>query len=214
MHKLLTISLVLLLSISGLAQETNENQILKPRLVVLTDVSTWETDDSESLVRLMAHADLFEIEALIFTTGWSLDKTRDDFMDLIHVAIDAYEKDLPNLQKRSNQEKFNSDESRQSIGYWPSPDYLRSITMFGSKNRGLEFLGEGNQSAGSNFIIQLADEKDDRPLWITVWGGGNTLAQAIWDVKKTRSEAELKAFITQNTNLCDYRSGQGSKNSL
>ncbi|KPQ17057.1 MAG: Protein of unknown function (DUF1593) [Algoriphagus marincola HL-49] len=195
MHKLLTISLVLLLSISGLAQETNENQILKPRLVVLTDVSTWETDDSESLVRLMAHADLFEIEALIFTTGWSLDKTRDDFMDLIHVAIDAYEKDLPNLQKRSNQEKFNSDESRQSIGYWPSPDYLRSITMFGSKNRGLEFLGEGNQSAGSNFIIQLADEKDDRPLWITVWGGGNTLAQAIWDVKKTRSEAELKAFL-------------------
>jgi hypothetical protein len=195
MHKLLTISLVLLLSISGLAQEANEIQILKPRLVVLTDVSTWETDDSESLVRLMAHADLFEIEALIFTTGWSLDKTRDDFMDLIHVAIDAYEKDLPNLQKRSNQEKFNSDESRQSIGYWPSPDYLRSITMFGSKNRGLEFLGEGNQSAGSNFIIQLAEEKDNRPLWITVWGGGNTLAQAIWDVKKTRSEAELKAFL-------------------
>jgi len=39
-----------------------EIKILKPRIVVLTDVSTWETDDSESLVRLLVHADMFEIE--------------------------------------------------------------------------------------------------------------------------------------------------------
>uniref|UniRef100_UPI0040476063 nucleoside hydrolase-like domain-containing protein n=2 Tax=Algoriphagus sp. TaxID=1872435 RepID=UPI0040476063 len=191
----LSLFLILILSYRLFAQQEEKKAVPKPRIVVLTDVSTWETDDSESLVRLMAHADLFEIEALIFTTGWSLDKTRADFMDLIHLAIDAYEKDLPNLQKRSNQQKFNSDESRQTIGYWPSPDYLRSVTMFGSENRGLKFLGEGNESAGSDYIIQLADEKDDRPLWITIWGGGNTLAQAIWDVKQTRSEAELKDFL-------------------
>ncbi|EAZ79735.1 DUF1593 domain-containing protein [Algoriphagus machipongonensis] len=190
-----SIFLILLLSNNLFAQQGIKNTPPKPRIVVLTDVSTWETDDSESLVRLMAHADLFEIEALIFTTGWSLDKTRADFMDLIHVAIDAYEKDLPNLMKRSNQQGFLSDESHQKIGYWPSPDYLRSVTMFGSENRGLKFIGEGNESAGSDFIIHLADENDDRPLWITVWGGGNTLAQAIWDVKQTRSEAELKAFL-------------------
>jgi len=92
----------------------------KPRVVVLTDVSTWETDDSESLVRLLVHADLLEIEGLVFTTGWSLDKTRDDFVDLIHVAVNAYEQDLPNLRTRSNQSEHLSDESRQSIGYWPS----------------------------------------------------------------------------------------------
>jgi hypothetical protein len=195
MNRLLALSLVIFLTLPVLAQRSKKNQPFKPRIVVLTDVSTWETDDSESLVRLMAHADLIEIEALVFTTGWSLDKTREDFMDLIHVEIDAYEKDLPNLQKRSKQKKFNADESRQIIGYWPSPDYLRSVTMFGSENRGLKFLGEGNQSAGSDYIIQLADEKDDRPLWITVWGGGNTLAQAIWDVKETRSKAELKEFL-------------------
>ena len=34
---------------------------LKPRLVVLTDTSTWETDDHESLIRFLAHADMFEI---------------------------------------------------------------------------------------------------------------------------------------------------------
>src|SRR5690606_36216790 len=158
MIRLIALSFVVFLSLPALAQQSKDHP-LKPRIVVLTDVSTWETDDSESLVRLMAHADLFEIETLIFTTGWSLDKTREDFIDLIHTAIDAYEKDLPNLQKRSNQEKFTSDESRQSIGYWPSPYYLRSVTMYGSENLGLKFLGEGNESAGSDFFIQLADEK-------------------------------------------------------
>ncbi|MEX0986532.1 MAG: DUF1593 domain-containing protein [Bacteroidales bacterium] len=168
---------------------------LKPRMVVLTDVSTWETDDSESLVRLLVHADLFEIEGLVFTTGWSLDKTRDDFFDLIHDAVNAYEKDIPNLLKRSNQKGFIKDESQQNIGYWPSPEYLKNHTVFGSKNRGFKFIGENNDSPGSELIIQLADEDDDRPIWITVWGGGNTLAQAIWRIQQDRSPEELKTFL-------------------
>lgn len=168
---------------------------LKPRLVVLTDVSTWETDDSESLVRLMVHADLLEIEGLVFTTGWSLNETRDDFMDLIHAAVNAYEHDLPNLQKRSGQTSHLQAESRQEIGYWPSPEYLRQRTLWGSKKRGAEHVGEGNDSPGSEWIIKLADEDDDRPLWITVWGGGNTLAQAVWRVQQDRSPQELKTFL-------------------
>ena len=35
----------------------------------------------------------------------------------------------------------------------------------------------------------------DGRLWISVWGGPREVAQAIWKVKNTRSEAELKAFI-------------------
>jgi hypothetical protein len=190
--------LFIVLSQSLLAQQRekkNSNSELKPRLVVLTDVSTWETDDSESLVRLLVHADLFEIEGLVFTTGWSLDKTRDDFFGLIHDAVIAYEKDLPNLMKRSNQQEFARDENRQEIGYWPSSDYLRELTVFGSKNRGFKFIGEENDSPGSELIIELADEDDDRPLWVAIWGGGNTLAQAIWRVQQDRSPEQLKTFL-------------------
>lgn len=182
-----------LVPLSGKSKQ--EKEILKTRIVVLTDVSTWETDDSESLVRLLVHADLFEIEGIIFTTGWSLDETRDDFFQLIHDAIDAYEKDLPNLMKRSGQIDFNEDESRQAMGYWPSPGYLREHTMFGSKKRGIDKLGKDNVSDGSNLIIKKADEDDDRPLWILVWGGGNTLAQAIWQVQQEGNEDELKTFL-------------------
>ncbi len=168
---------------------------LKPRIIVLTDISTWETDDSESLMRLLVHADLFEIEGIVFTTGWSLDSTCQDFINLIYDAIDAYEKDLPNLMKRSGQTKFLKNESEQKIGYWPTPEYLREHTMFGSKNRGFKFIGENNDSPGSDLIIKLANEKDNRPLWITIWGGGNTLAQAIWRVQQSRSSEELKTLV-------------------
>ena len=170
---ILLVFIFISLSLSAQLKTKNVSSApLKPRLVVLTDVSTWETDDSESLVRLLVHADLYEIEGLVFTTGWSLEETRDDFFDLIHDAINAYEKDLPNLMKRSNQYGHLKDENRQEIGYWPSPEYLRERTMFGSKKRGIDFIGKDNISPGSNLIIKLADEDDERPVWITVWGGG------------------------------------------
>ena len=105
-------------------------------------------------MRLLVHADLFEIEGIVFTTGWSLDKTRDDFFQLIHDAIDAYEKDLPNLMKRSNQLDFKIDETQQYIGYWPSADYLREQTVFGSKQRGIDKIGKNNISADGYTMLE------------------------------------------------------------
>ena len=171
---------------------------LKPRIIVLTDIAPndIEPDDMESMIRLLTHADLFEIEGLIATTGWS--NTGDnERIDLIHDALNAYEKDLPNLMKRSNQKKFANDESKQEIGYWPSVDYLQSRTVLGSTKMGINFIGEGNDSEGSKLIIEIADENDSRPIWIFVWGGGNTFAQAIWRVQQDRTPEELKLFLNK-----------------
>lgn len=169
----------------------------KPRMVVLTDISpaTHEPDDMESMIRLLVHADLFEIEGLIATTGWSYPRASADSLDLLHKVIDAYEEDLPNLLQHAGQTDFLSDESRQEIGYWPSPDYLRSRVVMGSTTRGQRYIGEGNDSPGSKLIVQIASESDDRPVWVQAWGGGNTLAQAIWRLQKERSEEELNAFL-------------------
>ena len=83
---------------------------LKPRIVVLTDIAPadWEPDDMESMVRLMAHADLFEIEALIASGGWTSSNIvyNVEWKDSLTTVINAYEKDLPNLMKRSGQESF------------------------------------------------------------------------------------------------------------
>jgi hypothetical protein len=192
--KHVTPAIALLLSLA--ASATSLAVDLKPRVVVLTDIApnNVEPDDMESMIRLLAHADLFEIEGLVSTTGWS-DGGGRERPDLIQDAINAYEKDLPNLRKRSQQEGHLADESRQQIGYWPSPDYLRSRTVLGSKKRGYRFIGAGNNSPGSDLIIQLADERDDRPIWIQVWGGGNTVAQACWQVQQQRSPSALKSFL-------------------
>jgi hypothetical protein len=172
---------------------------LKPRLVVLTDISTWETDDHESLIRLLVHADMFEIEGIIITTGWSMEDVTKvkQFKDIATGVIEAYEMDLPNLLKRSNQSGFLQDNEMQEIGYWPSAQYLQERTMFGSMYMGIDKIDATNTSEGSNLIIQLADEDDDRPIWVTFWGGGNTLAQSIWQVQQTRNEAELKEFLNK-----------------
>lgn len=170
---------------------------LKPRIVVLTDISPAqvEPDDMESLVRLLVCADLFEIEGLVATTGWSNGGGNADWIQLIHEALHAYERDLPNLRKRSQQGGQVANESQQEIGYWPSPGYLRSVTVVGSQKRGMSFIGPENQSPGSDRIIRMADEPDARPIWVLAWGGGNTLAQAIWRVKAQRTPEQFKAFL-------------------
>ena len=179
--------------------KTSFSSSLKPRLVILTDISTWEPDDHESLIRLLVHADLFEIEGIIITTGWSMDNVNNvkHFEKIATGVIDAYQKDLPNLIKRSNQHGFTQDNEKQKIGYWPSAEYLKERTMFGSMLMGMDKIGAENNSDGSDLIIQLAEEDDDRPIWVTFWGGGNTLAQSIWQVQQTRSKSEMKNFLNK-----------------
>ena len=66
--------LVLGLSVSAETGKRNEESLLKPRIVVLTDIAPAdvEPDDMESMVRLLAHADMFEIEGLVATGGWNI----------------------------------------------------------------------------------------------------------------------------------------------
>lgn len=77
-------------------RSSDKTQQLKPRLVVLTDIAPndVEPDDMESLIRLLVHADQFEIEALIATTGWS-NTGGSERIDLIYDALDAYKKICP-----------------------------------------------------------------------------------------------------------------------
>ena len=112
--------------------------------------------------------------------------------------IEAYRKDVPKLMRRSGQQEFMplEDENKQQyIGYWPSADYVKSRAVMGSIHGGIKAIGADNDSPGSELLIRLADEDDTRPIYVAAWGGANTLAQAIWRVKQTRSAEELKKFV-------------------
>jgi len=173
---------------------------LKPRLVVLTDIapSDVEPDDMESMIHLMAYADQIEIEGLITTVGWNCDPYPAAWADYLWRAVGAYEHDVKKLMRRSGQKRFLplADEmGKQTVGYWPSGAYLQSRVVMGSSRAGIGVIGKDNRSAGSDLIIKLADEDDPRPLWIAAWGSANTLAQAIWQVKQSRTPEQLKDFL-------------------
>ena len=192
---------VLFLLLVGIVVSTYASRPLKPRLVVLTDIAPGniEPDDMESMVRLMVYADQLEIEALITTIGWNCDPYPTEWADSLYRVIDAYEQDVWNLMGRSGQRFFalKKEQSRQTIGYWPSPAYLRSRVAMGSQHAGIARVGEHNDTPGSELIIKLVDEDDPRPIWVACWGGGNTLAQAIWRVKQERSKEQLQKFLNK-----------------
>ena len=194
--------LLLLIPMVGWAAKSD----LKPRLVVCTDIAPAdvEPDDMESMVRLMAYADQFEIEALITSVGWNCDPYPKEWAEYLQCVIEAYRKDVPKLMKRSGQTKFlpmGMEDGQQQLGYWPSADYIKSRAVMGSERGGIKAIGEGNDSPGSELLIRLADEKDPRPIYVAAWGGANTLAQAIWRVKQTRTADELKNFVKK---FCIY----------
>jgi hypothetical protein len=83
---------------------------------------------------------------------------------------------------------------KHANGY-PTYDYLKSIVKTGLPVYGMNGVGRGKNSEGSEWIIRELEKDDPRPLWVIVWGGSNTLAQALWKLKQNKSREELSRLI-------------------
>jgi len=152
----------------------------KPRVIVLTDICN-EPDDEESMVRFLVYSNEYDVEGLIATTSvWLRDKVRPD---KIREQVTAYGQVRNNLLKHAS-------------GY-PTAQRLLDVIKAGRPEFGMEGVGPGKSSEGSRHIIDVVDRLDERPVWICVWGGANCLAQALWDVKYTRSPEDLDAFVSK-----------------
>ena len=150
------------------------------RLLVLTDVEN-EPDDTESLVRLILYTNVVDLQGLVATTSVHLKSGVHP--ETIRRVIDAYGKVRANLLLHEP-------------GF-PEAAALQALVKSGQPAYGLAAVGDGQDTEGSDWIIQLLDQADDRPLWVTAWGGPNTLAQALRQLRATRSEAELKRLIAK-----------------
>ena len=149
----------------------------KPRLFVLSDIGG-DPDDVMSMVRLMTYTNQIDIEGLAATHV-----SRRVNPERIRQIIAAYGKVRDNLELNEP-------------GY-PSADYLLQRVTEGLPVDGMQAVGEGKDSPGSEQLIRAVDRDDPRPVWVTVWGGPNTLAQALWKVRATRSPAELAKFVAK-----------------
>jgi len=152
----------------------------KRRLVVLTDIEA-DPDDSQTLVRLLLYSNQIDLEGLIATT--SVHQKARVAPETIKKIIGAYEKVQSNLLKHES-------------GY-PTAQTLLLLVKQGLPVYGMMGVGTGKDSEGSEWIIKVLEKNDDRPVYISVWGGPNTLAQALWKIKETKSAIEAKRLIAK-----------------
>jgi len=165
---------------------TAERVTAKPRVIVLTDISTLaadhgEPDDTQSMVRLMLYACDLDIEGLVASSNMRKGRLVHD--DYVEAVVRAYG------MVRENLVKHRPD--------FPTADHLLSRIKRGNPHYGVDAVGEGCDTEASDWIISVVDRPDPRPVWVTVWGGTTDLAQALWRVGQDRGDAGLRDFVAR-----------------
>ena len=150
----------------------------KPRVVIISDMGN-EPDDQMSFVRLLVYSNELDLEELIAATStWQKAKTHPETM---HQLIAAYGQVRSNLMKHASG--------------WPESADLDRRVHPGQPGFGMAETGSGKSSEGSQALIAAIEREDARPLWICIWGGANTLAQALIDLRAKKSEQEMTKLV-------------------
>src|SRR4051794_36650783 len=159
------IPLLLGLAYIASAPESIREAVDRPRLVVLTDISSLaageaEPDDGQSLIRLMLYSNDFDIEGLVASSN--LGHGQLVRPELIRQVVDAYGKVRPNLLLHDTR--------------YPPAEGLRDGIKSGQPVAGpkvsvAQSVGEGKDTEASDWIIRVVDRPDPRPIWVVIWGG-------------------------------------------
>ncbi|MDW7694539.1 DUF1593 domain-containing protein [Flammeovirgaceae bacterium SG7u.111] len=170
---LFVLSLLITSSLFGQTEQKN-------RVIILTDIEA-DPDDTQSLVRLLLYSNQIDIKGIVATTScWMQNRVAPESIEKV---IQAYGKVQPNLLKHE-------------AGY-PTAEALSAVVKSGLPVYGMEGVGKKRDSEGSDWIIKILEEDDDRPLWISVWGGVNTLAQALDRIKQKKSKKKAAKLIAK-----------------
>lgn len=186
----------------------------KYRVVILTDMTH---DDGNSLIRYLYYAHQFETEAIIITpqlpdynfndTGpWKKGQS----------ILNAYKQEYSHLSKHHSD--YPTPEQLQSVtkkGNGALPIiWLTNTKKFKGQiaSRYVEsewgdirfedWIGEGKNpngepkdSEGSEFLQQVFDKDDDRPIFVEAWGGPIAFIQALYRYKQRNSEVKFKKLM-------------------
>lgn len=164
----------------AVAQAVGVMESPRQRVVVLTDIDN-EPDDQQSLVRLLLYSDCIDIRGLVATTSTHLQGRVAP--EVIRSVVRAYGEVVGNLRLHSSD--------------YPPADSLMAKVSEGTPRYGLSAVGEGKDSPGARLIVSELDSTDPRPLWICCWGGTNTLAQALYNIRCSRGAKETLRLVAK-----------------
>ena len=151
-----------------------------PRLVVISDIGN-EPDDQMSLVRLLLYSNEIDIEAMV--AGTSTWQKRAIHPETMRMLVAAYGRVRDNLLLHAQG--------------WPAAADLDRRIFSGQTAYGMASTGAGQTSEGAKAILAAATREDPRPLWISIWGGANTLAQALLEARTTLAPDALAQLIAR-----------------
>ncbi|KAF7328802.1 Cellulose-binding protein [Mycena venus] len=154
----------------------------KPRVFVLTDIAN-EPDDAMSLTRFLLYSNEFSVQGICATTSvWLPNETH---IEQIQQHIASYAEIVDNLNVHVAQD-----------AQYPSAEELMSKTYAGYPAYGVDAVGAGKSSNGSTALMQAVAASDEE-IWVTIWGGANVLAQAVWEYEQSQSAQEVENFIAK-----------------
>ena len=166
----------------------------KPRVIVTTD---GEIDDQSSMIRFLMYSSDYDVAGIVQVNGVQKDGHSKD--KWIESQIAKYAECLPNLRKH------NPD--------YPDAEYLLSVLAVGNEIR--EDLHKLppllSDSEGAQLIIRTLLDSDPRPVHILAWGGANTQANALWQIKQKYSAAEWAKAVSKARLYCIWYQDGGGK---
>lgn len=188
----------------------------KHRVVILTDMTH---DDGNSLIRYLYYANEFETEAIIVTPQLPDYYHNSDGPWLkVNSVLDAYSIEYEQLTK--HYDDYPSPQSLKEVTkkgrgalpiIWLTNDkkfsgqigdrYVES--EWGDINFS-DWIGEGNtpngeskDSEGSEFLQEIFDKDDDRPIFVQCWGGPITFIQSLYRFRQNHSNEEFDKLMNK-----------------
>jgi hypothetical protein len=187
---------------------------VKPRSIVTTDM---EQDDYDSLIRYLMYTNEVDTQGIVYSASrfhWSGDGKGTTYFHA------GREYTTPQTSWRWTGNTTIEDQilTAYAASYanlkvhdpnYPTPDYLRSVTKLGN----VQFEGDmAADTPGSDLIKARILDDDPRPLWVSVWGGGNTVSRALKSIedqyKSTPEWAALYKKITAKLVITFNSTGQ------
>ncbi len=151
-----------------------------PRLFVISDIGN-EPDDQMSLVRLLLYAN--EIDITGFAAATSVWQRTAIHPEIARDVIDGYGEVIANLRLHGTG--------------WPDAAVLRARVVDGVAGYGMAAIHPDHPSAGALALLAQVQADDPRPLWVSLWGGANTLAEALAHARATLPPDRLAQVVAK-----------------
>ena len=153
--------ILLLLALLPFVLQAQERHQERCRVIISSDIGGTDPDDNQSMAHLLMYSDMFDLEGLISSPSFG-NGTKAEILRM----IDVYEQDWPQLRKHAK-------------GLM-KPKALRKLVKQGRTSEA-PVCGYGAPTEGSQWIVRQARNRDNRPLYVLVWGCLEDVAQALHD---------------------------------